>query len=93
VLFPSTYRPGDHIILDGAEFAQTMIDSLIIPCSPQAYARLYETYPLWPGAVPLTRAALIDSLNAAHYGVVHHIGTLLLQHVGRGCEFHRGRCS
>jgi hypothetical protein len=79
VLFPSDYETNDPITLDGASFAEVLIQEYQIPCTDMEYVRMYESwadtnvsYP--PGPVPLTRAALIDSLNTGHYGQVSQFG-------------------
>ncbi len=76
VLFPENYHPGDTIVLDGATFAEEIINNYLTPpaCSPMTTARMYESSPLWPGSVPLTRRALIDSLNTGHYGILDQVG-------------------
>ncbi|HPD71743.1 MAG TPA: C25 family cysteine peptidase [Candidatus Krumholzibacteria bacterium] len=74
VLFPSPWHPGEPITLDGAQYAQTLIDTIIESCSTMSYVRMYETAQLYPRDAPLTRAALIDSLNTGHYGHVDQFG-------------------
>ncbi len=74
VLAPSDYTPGEDISLDGAALAETLIVNAVAPCSDLALARMYETYPLYPGSVRLARAAFIDSVNTSRYGIVDQIG-------------------
>ncbi len=80
VLFPADYDPGDPISLNGGDICdyirQSWMDS-----PPLQIAPLYETPALFPGppaALPLTRQATIDSLNAGPNHVVH---------VGHGFRF------
>jgi len=74
VLFPSPWHTGDPITLDGAQYADELVNDVIIPCSEMDYLRMYETNQLFPWDVRLTRAALIDSLNTGHYGQVNQFG-------------------
>ena len=74
VLFPSDFHPGDAISLDGAQFADQQINELINVCTDMQYMRMYETDQLYPRDAPLTRAALIDTLNNGRYGIFNQIG-------------------
>ncbi len=74
VLFPAEFHEGDNINLDGAQFADQQINDLIIPCTDMQYTRMYETDQLYPRDLPLTRAALIDTLNNGRYGIFNQIG-------------------
>lgn len=74
VLFPSDYDDGMSIILDGAQFADQMVNDLIEPCTDMEYVRMYETDELYPRETTLSRASLIDSLNTGHYGIFNQIG-------------------
>ncbi len=74
VLFPSEFTEGDAISLDGAQFADQQVNDLISACTPMQYMRMYETDQLFPRDADLTRAALIDTLNAGHYGIFNQIG-------------------
>ena len=74
VLFPEDYPEGNYIILDGAQYADQQINDFIIPCTDMEYMRMYQTDTLFPRDAPLTRAALIDSLNSGRYGILNHIG-------------------
>jgi len=73
---------GGDITLDGADYAEGLIDSVIVPCTGMEYVRLYESWneldefsqPLYPGAVNETRQAVLDSMNTGHYGIVNQIG-------------------
>ncbi len=75
VLFPQNWVPGQLVFLDGATLAEEVLPSVRMNPSIH-YARLYENYtdPTWePGALPETRAAVLDSLNRGYnYGI--HIG-------------------
>ncbi len=74
VLFPADWPVHPTITLDGAQFAHRLITEAIEPCTSMDYTRLYETDELFPRDAPLTRAALIDSLNTGHYGQVSQFG-------------------
>lgn len=74
VLFPDEYHPGDNIILDGAQFSHQMVDELVDPCTDMEFTRMYETDALFPREAPLTKNALVDSLNTGHYGIFNQIG-------------------
>lgn len=74
VLFPDDWPLDPTISLDGAQFADQQINELIVPCTDMEYLRMYQTNTLFPWDMPLTRAALIDSLDAGHYGIVNQIG-------------------
>ncbi|HET6348148.1 MAG TPA: C25 family cysteine peptidase [Candidatus Krumholzibacteria bacterium] len=70
VLFPSNYHPGDTITLNGADLAEYIrLSDLTAP--GLSVARNYETYSLYPGSLPETRQAAIDSLNTGYNHVVH----------------------
>ncbi|HEX6792140.1 MAG TPA: C25 family cysteine peptidase [Candidatus Krumholzibacteria bacterium] len=70
VLFPSNYHPGDGISLNGADLAEYA--RLAAFTSPSlAVARNYETNSLYPGSLPETRQAAIDSLNTGYNHVIH----------------------
>ncbi|MBD3221793.1 hypothetical protein GF314_11185 [bacterium] len=73
VLFPADYDPGDLITLDGAEYTDRLVET-IGSCTSMEYMRMAETDALWPRDAPLTREALIDSLNTGHYGQVNQFG-------------------
>lgn len=74
VLFPSDYEEGMHIILDGAQFSDQMVNDLVIPCTDMEFVRMHETDSLFPREVGLTKSALVDSLNTGHYGIFNQIG-------------------
>ncbi len=74
VLFPQAWEPGETVSLDGAAYAEQIVNNFVIPCTSREYARMYENYYDYPGSVPLTRDAAIDSMNSGHYGIVDHIG-------------------
>jgi hypothetical protein len=74
VLFPSEYIPGGLITLDGAQFSDQMVNDLVEPCTDMSKTRMYETDALFPMDAPLTKDALVDSLNTGHYGIFNQIG-------------------
>jgi hypothetical protein len=74
VLFPAEYEEGMTIVLDGAQFADQMVNDYIIPCSDMEFVRMYETDELYPRDAVLTKDALIDSLNTGHYGIFNQVG-------------------
>ncbi|RKX28051.1 MAG: hypothetical protein DRP71_17755, partial [Verrucomicrobia bacterium] len=74
VLFPSDWPEGNYIILDGAQYADQIIFDYLVPCTDMEYMRMYETDTLFPWDTPLSRAALIDTLNTGRYGILDHIG-------------------
>ncbi len=73
VLFPTTW-PVDPLQLDGASYCEQIINNSLTPCTTMTPTRMYENYTAYPNAVPLTRAALIDSLNTGHYGLFGQVG-------------------
>ncbi len=74
VLFPEDFHVQQYIILDGAKFAAEQINNHIVPCTDMEYTRMYETDLLYPRDAPLTRAALVDTLNNGRYGIFNQIG-------------------
>ncbi len=74
VLFPSDFETQGYIILDGAQFSDQQVNDHIIPCTTMEYTRMYETDLENPRDAPLTRSALIDTLNTGHYGIFNQIG-------------------
>ena len=71
VLFPSPYTSGP-IQLNGADIAD--VSYLLRVASPERRGtRLYETPSLFPGSLPETAAAAIDSMEAG-YNQVFHVG-------------------
>jgi hypothetical protein len=74
VLFPQPWNPGDPVALDGAALTEGLVYNYLDPCTEMAYTRMYENWEAYPASVPLNRAALIDSLNTGHYGIVNQIG-------------------
>ncbi len=74
VLFPSDFHEGDSIYLDGGQFSDQLINDSLEPCTDLEYLRMYETESLFERDMPLTKAALIDSLNSGHYGTLNQIG-------------------
>jgi hypothetical protein len=74
VLFPEDWPESDYIILDGAQYADQQVNDYIIPCTDLEYMRMYQTDTLFPWDAPLSRAALIDTLNSGRYGIFNQIG-------------------
>ncbi len=74
VLFPSDYDGVSIPIMDGAKFSHQQVIDHIIPCTDMEYTRMYETDVENPWDAPLSRAALIDTLNTGHYGIFNQIG-------------------
>ncbi len=70
VLFPSEWSPGGSVNADGASHCESVADSLSPAMRP---VKLYENYTAYPGALPETKAAAVDSINRG-YGIVHHVG-------------------
>ena len=71
VLFPAVWSPGQPINIDGATFAENLRLTTLPPAL--RVARLYENLMPYPGALPLSRQAARDQINAGH-GTVVHIG-------------------
>lgn len=71
VIFPDDYEPGDDIILDGAEIAQSVYTSYLEGDPDITTARLYQTCALYPGTICLTVATSLDSLDAGQNHVLH----------------------
>ncbi|MGH7731334.1 MAG: C25 family cysteine peptidase [Candidatus Eiseniibacteriota bacterium] len=76
VILPQNWSPGQPVQFDGASLVE--FDELpILDTAPNIHvARMYQNYtdPRWrPGAVPETRAAVLDSLNQG-YNLAVHIG-------------------
>lgn len=73
VLFPVEY-PELPATMEGAEFSQAIIDSLLTACTDMEYTRMYEADYPYPMEAPLTVAGLIDTLNTGRYGIFNQIG-------------------
>jgi len=79
VLF--TNSEGD-ITLDGATYAQALVDDVVEPCSDMSAVRMFEAWdrldglgqPMYPGAVRETRVAALDSLATGHFSIFNQIG-------------------
>jgi hypothetical protein len=79
VLFTNT---EGEITLDGATYAQTLVDEVVAPCTDMTAVRMFEAWdrldglgqPMYPGAVPETRLAALDSLNTGHFSIFNQIG-------------------
>lgn len=72
VLFPQDWQPGQAIASDGATIAEHAIQRMT-GCMATGTTRLYENYTAYPGAIPLSREAVLDSINAG-YNLLHHVG-------------------
>jgi hypothetical protein len=64
VVFPSPYTPGDPIILDGAEIAESVYATHLQGNPDVTTTRLYENYTAYPGSISLTLNTAMDSMNA-----------------------------
>ncbi|MBK7702130.1 MAG: hypothetical protein IPI34_04155, partial [bacterium] len=70
------------ITLDGATYAQALVDEVVAPCSDMSAVRMFEAWdrldglgqPMYPGAVRETRIAALDSLNTGHFSIFNQIG-------------------
>ncbi len=72
-LFPQDWVPPQAIQLDGATFSESILNNSIVLCAPQeawTTARLYENYTAYPGALPETKQAVLDSANTRHFGLL-----------------------
>ncbi len=72
VLVPPTWTPtnGEGIALDGAE----LTDSALVHLAPgMTVTRLYQNSAQYPGALPETRDAALDSIEAG-YAIIEHMG-------------------
>lgn len=82
VLFPEAYGSAgyNYITLNGAKFAHEQVNTSIVPCTGMSYMRMYESEldialnATYTRDRPLTRAALIDTLNNGRYGIFNQIG-------------------
>ncbi|MBI4720078.1 MAG: hypothetical protein HY770_02390, partial [Chitinivibrionia bacterium] len=72
VLFPVDWEPGQSISSNGADYSEYIYTSTM-EGKPLDVTRSYETWEIYPGSVPETRQATIDSMNAG-VGVINHIG-------------------
>ena len=71
VLFPTTYQPGDSVIIrDGAEFCDSVYINATGP--EQEVVRLYENYWDYPGSEILTVSSAVDSMNNGFNIVLHN---------------------
>ncbi len=77
VLFPVDWVQGQPITLNGADLAEYMY-SITMQGKPVDVTRSYETYDLFTGAVPESKQATIDSMNA---------GKNIFNHIGHGFRF------
>jgi Peptidase family C25/FlgD Ig-like domain/FG-GAP-like repeat len=73
VLFPVEY-PVLPATMEGAEFSEEIIDSLLTVCTDMEYTRMYEAEFPYVMEAPLTVASLIDTLNTGRYGIFNQIG-------------------
>lgn len=74
VLFPSDWQPGDTVTLDGAEYADRLINNYFIPCTDMEIVSLYENTSVYPADDILTRANFINELNTGDYSQVCQFG-------------------
>jgi hypothetical protein len=63
VLFPTDWKPGDPISFNGADIAEAIYWTYVQPSALDG-VRMYESHSLYPGSVPETKQAAIDSMNA-----------------------------
>ena len=70
VLFPPNWNEGNAVQFDGAVLCEDVVDSME---AHQNAVRLYENYTAWPGSLPETKSAVVDSINAG-FNLVHHVG-------------------
>lgn len=73
VLFPYGWDLGDPepITLNGTYYSEPL--RIYMDTTQVRLTRMYETYSLFPGSVPETKAAALDSLNSG-FNYVTHIG-------------------
>lgn len=71
VIFPADYKPGDNIILDGAEILQAVYDAHFAGNPDVSSTRLYENYPDYPGSSPLSKASALAAMGAGANHVMH----------------------
>ncbi len=70
VLFPSNYKPGDFVTLDGGDQCEFIRASTFT--SPTLWTtRLYERYTMYVGSYPESRQAVLDSLDTGYNHVIH----------------------
>ncbi len=78
VLFPIDWNPPDPVALDGASIAD-FVDQLAFRSDPNLdVVHMYENDTAWPGAIPESAPAAIDSIN---------VGFNHMDHVGHGFRF------
>ena len=70
VLFPSSWPNPPIISLNGADFSELIIAAALTG-EPVDIVRMYESNALFPGSVPLSRQAALDSLNVGFNHAVH----------------------
>jgi hypothetical protein len=71
VIYPTTYEPGDPIVLDGADIAQDVYDRHMIDDPEIAAERQYETCDSFPGSVCLTKTTAVQAMNAGANHILH----------------------
>ncbi|HYW69061.1 MAG TPA: C25 family cysteine peptidase, partial [bacterium] len=71
VLFPTDWEPGELTITDGAEHIVEPVIPLIPP--EVHYVRLYQNHIPFPGSLPNSAAAALDSLSSG-YNIAAHVG-------------------
>jgi hypothetical protein len=60
--------------LHGAQYAQSLIDNIIEPCTDMESVRMYEADAPYPYDIALSLQAFIQALNTAQYGQVNQFG-------------------
>jgi len=71
VLFPYDWEPGDYVSTDGAEHVVEPMLHLIPP--DINVSRVYQNHDPFPGSYPLSREAMIDSIDHG-YNITAHVG-------------------
>ncbi len=77
VLFPSNWEPNDEISLNGADIAE-FVRTQWLNDPALKVTRMYQTDSLFPGSLPETRQAALDSMATGYNHVIH---------VGHGFRF------
>ena len=75
VLFPQAWQEGDTITLDGASYSESIVfDSIIGGGNLMQSWRMYENFTPYPGAIPETKEAALDSMSTGNFALINHIG-------------------
>jgi len=72
VLFPPTWKPGEIVSLNGADFGEFILGTSLVGV-PLDVVKMFETHTIYSGAVPENRQAAIDSINAG-FNHINHVG-------------------